>query len=438
MTAAEPHDRLVRRLGLGDAVAIGLAAMIGAGVFAVWAPAAQAAGAGLVVGLAIAAFVALANAASTAQLAVRYPESGGAYRYGRERLGEWPGFLAGWGFVVGKTASCAAMALTAAAYLVPGVWQRPVAVAVVVVLVGVNLLGVTRTARVGAVLVAAVIAVLALVVVAGIAAASGGSSSAELGAMDGQSIVPPFSPGMPGTAYGILQSAALIFFAFAGYARIATLGEEVREPSRTIPRAIGIAFGVVITVYLAVGAAALAALGPRLLAASGAPLVDVVAAAGWSWAEPVVRIAAGVAALGSLLVLIAGIARTELAMARDRELPARLAAVHPRTSTPLVAELVTGAAILVLVLAVDLREAIGFSSFGVLVYYLIANVSAITQPAAERRVPRTLSAAGAIGCAVLVVTLPPVSIGIGLAVFVVGALGRLVVASVRRRRRDAG
>ncbi len=426
MTAA-PHDRLARRLGLGDAVAIGLAAMIGAGVFAVWAPAAQAAGTGLIVGLAIAAFVALANAASTAQLAVRYPESGGAYRYGRERLGEWPGFLAGWGFVVGKTASCAAMALTAAAYLVPVAWQRPVAVGVVVVLVGVNLLGATRTARVGAVIVAVVLGVLLVVVVAGFVAAraSGGGGAALVETL----------PSITGGPYGILQSAALLFFAFAGYARIATLGEEVREPSRTIPAAIGIAFAVVITVYLAVGSAALAALGPQLLAASGAPLVDVVAAAGWDWAEPVVRVAAGVAALGSLLVLIAGIARTELAMSRDRELPARLAAVHPRSATPFVAELVTGAAILVLVLAVDLREAIGFSSFGVLCYYLIANLSAITQPASERRIPRTLSAAGALGCVVLVATLPPVSIGIGLAVFAVGALGRLIVRGVRRRRR---
>ncbi|GAA1771390.1 APC family permease [Agromyces humatus] len=435
MTAAEPHDRLARRLGLGDAVAIGLAAMIGAGVFAVWAPAAQAAGAGLIVGLAIAAFVALANAASTAQLAVRYPESGGAYRYGRERLGEWPGFLAGWGFVVGKTASCAAMALTAAAYLVPAAWQRPVAVAAVVVLVGVNLLGVTRTARVGAVIVAVVLAVLLMVVIAGFVAASANQGGTVAFVETRPPGLPDPLPPITGGPYGILQAAALMFFAFAGYARIATLGEEVREPSRTIPRAIGIAFGVVITVYLAVGSAALASLGPRLLAGSAAPLVDVVAAAGWSWAEPVVRVAAGVAALGSLLVLIAGIARTELAMARDRELPGRLAAVHPRTATPFVAELVTGAAILVLVLAVDLREAIGFSSFGVLCYYLVANLSAITQPAVERRVPRTLSAAGAIGCLVLVATLPPVSIGIGLAVFAVGVLGRLIVGGVRRRRR---
>ncbi|MFF2271375.1 APC family permease [Agromyces sp. NPDC058136] len=415
---------LARRLGLGDAVAIGLAAMIGAGVFAVWAPAAQAAGAWLMLGLLIAAVVALANAASTAQLAVQYPESGGAYRYGRERLGAWPGFLAGWGFIIGKTASCAAMALTAVAYLVPNEWQRPAAVAVVAVLVGVNLLGVTRTARVGGAIVVVVLAVLVVVAAAGL-----------VGGTDHQGqLVASSEPGAPGTVYGILQSAALLFFAFAGYARIATLGEEVRDPARTIPRAIGIAFLVVIAVYFAVGSAALAALGPEHLAGSSAPLVDVVAAAGWTWAEPIVRIAAGVAALGSLLVLIAGIARTELAMARDGELPAKLATVHPKRSTPLVAELVTGAAIVVLVLAVDLREAIGFSSFGVLCYYLVANLAAITQPAEHRRVPRALSAIGAIGCIVLVATLPPVSIAVGVAVFAVGALVRLTARGIRRSR----
>src|SRR5215218_5336582 len=177
--------------------------MIGAGVFAVWAPAAQAAGAGLLIGLVIAAFVAFANASSSGQLAARYPDSGGAYRYGRERLGAWPGFLAGWSFVIGKTASCAAMALTAAAYLVPADWQKPVAVLAVAALVGVNLLGVTRTARVGAVLVTGVLVVLAIVVVAGIVTASAG----------GGGFPNPLAPA-DGGVYGILQSAALIFFAF--------------------------------------------------------------------------------------------------------------------------------------------------------------------------------------------------------------------------------
>ena len=423
--------RLPRSLNLGDAVAIGLAAMVGAGVFSVWAPAARAAGAGLLIGLAVAAFVAFANAGSTAQLAVQHPESGGAYRYGRERLGHWPGFLAGWSFVVGKTASCAAMALTAAGYLAPPDWQRPVAIAAVIVIVGVNLLGVTRTARVGAVLVTAVIVVLGIVVAAGLASAAGGG--AGFAATNGQAVVPPILYPETGTVYGILQSAALMFFAFAGYARIATLGEEVRHPARTIPRAIGLAFLIVVVIYAAVGSAALVTLGPGLLAASDAPLADVVAAAGWGWAEPVVRIAAGVAALGSLLVLIAGIARTGLAMARDDELPRPLASVHPRSQVPHVAEIAAGAAIIALLLVADLRGAIGFSSFGVLLYYFVANSAAVTQPRAERRIPRWLSIAGAIGCLVLVVTLPLVSIVAGVVVLAAGALYRMVNIAVHRR-----
>jgi len=254
----------------------------------------------------------------------------------------------------------------------------------------------------------------------------------------GDTAVPEALEPAGGGVYGVLQSAALLFFAFAGYARIATLGEEVREPARTIPRAIGIALLVVIVVYAAVGLATLASLGPRTLAASDAPLAEVVASAGWLWAEPVVRIAAGVAALGALLALLAGIGRTSLAMARDRELPAPLAAVHPRFSVPYVAEIVVGIAVIALVLAVDLRGAIGFSSFGVLLYYFIANAAATTQPRSERRVPRALSVAGAIGCLVLVVTLPLGSIVAGVIVLAVSALYRVVARTVRSRRGAAG
>jgi APA family basic amino acid/polyamine antiporter len=424
---------LARRLGLRNAVAIGLAAMIGAGVFAVFAPAAQAAGAGLMIGLAIAAFVALANAGSTAQLAARYPESGGAYRYGRERLGEWPGFLAGWSFVIGKTASCAAMAMTFAAYLAPPVWQRPLAIVAVIAIAAVNLRGITRTARVATVIVIGVLGVLALVVAAGATATYGGAPA------DSSSVLGPGTPDQDWL--GILQSAGLLFFAFAGYARIATLGEEVRDPSRTIPRAIGIAFAVAAVVYAAVGAAALGALGPERLAASVAPLVDVVDAAGWQWAAPVVRVGAAVAALGALLALLAGIGRTSLAMARDDELPRPLSRVHPRFQVPHVAEIAVAIVVIVLVATVDLRGAIGFSSFGVLLYYLVANLAAITQPRSERRVPRALSAAGAIGCLVLVATLPPVSIVAGVAVLALGGAYRLIaraVRSARRRRGEAG
>ncbi|MFC9560327.1 APC family permease [Agromyces sp. NPDC056965] len=423
---------LARRLGLRQAVAIGLAAMIGAGVFAVFAPAAQAAGAGLMIGLAIAAFVALANAGSTAQLAARYPESGGAYRYGRERLGEWPGFLAGWSFVIGKTASCAAMAMTFAAYLAPPDWQRLIAIAAVIAITAVDLRGITRTARVATAVVIGVLVVLALVVAAGATATFGGATGGESGGAS------PLLATDDRGWLGILQSAGLLFFAFAGYARIATLGEEVRDPSRTIPRAIGIAFAVAVLVYAAVGAAALGALGPAGLAASVAPLVDVVETAGWGWAAPLVRVGAAVAALGALLALLAGIGRTALAMARDDELPRPLARVHPRFRVPHVAEIAVAVVVIALVATVDLRGAIGFSSFGVLLYYLVANLAAISQPRSERRVPRALSAAGAVGCLVLVVTLPPVSIGAGVAVLALGVGYRLIARAARSARLRRG
>jgi len=417
VTAASP---LARRLGLRDAVAIGLASMIGAGVFAVWSPAARAAGDWLLLGLALAALVAYANASSTGRLAARYPESGGAYRYGREELGAWPGFLAGWGFVIGKTASCAAMAMTAAAYLVPAEWQKPAAIAAVVLLSGLNLLGITRTARAATVIVAAVAAVLALVVVAGVAGLTSGVVPGPLAA------APAAGP------YGVLQSAGLLFFAFAGYARIATLGEEVREPERTIPRAIAIAFGLVVALYGVLAVVLLLGLGAGGLADGTAPLAELVATSGWDWAVPVVGIGAGLAALGALLALVAGIGRTALAMARDRELPRALAAVHPRTHVPYAAELVAATAIVLVLLVADLREAIGFSSFGVLVYYLVANLAALrlvgrseTAPRI-RRTRRGLALLGAIGCVILVATLPPLAVAGGVAVFAIGALVRIV------------
>ncbi|MGH3378664.1 MAG: APC family permease, partial [Actinoallomurus sp.] len=258
---------LERRLGFGDAVIIGLGSMIGAGVFAVFAPAAKAAGTGLLAGLVLAAVIAYCNAVSSARLAAVYPRSGGTYVYGRERLGAWWGFAAGWGFVIGKTASCAAMALTFASYAVPGPWwaQRLVALAGVAGLAGLNYRGVTRTAALTRVLVACTLVALT-VVVAGIWL-GGGATTARLGAGPGVGV------------YGVLQAAGLLFFAFAGYARVATLGEEVRDPARTIPRAIPVALFGTVGVYLIVGFSALAAAGPVRLGDAAAPLTTAVHAA---------------------------------------------------------------------------------------------------------------------------------------------------------------
>jgi len=408
-----PAPQLARRLGLTDAVVIGLGSMLGAGVFAAFAPAAAAAGGGLLIGLAIAALVAYCNATASAQLAAQYPSSGGTYVYGRERLGHWPGFLAGWSFVIGKTASCAAMALTFAAYAAPAGWEKPVAVAAVLALATVNYFGVTRTAGLTRIIVAVVLVALVVVLLAG--AFGGTSAPHDLGA-------DLFEHGW----YGILQSAGLLFFAFAGYARIATMGEEVTNPSRTIPRAILTALGIVLVIYVLIAIVVLRSLGADQLAVSDAPLVDAVIASSWSWASPVVQIGAAAAALGALLALVAGVGRTSLAMARNRDLPPWLAGVHPKYQVPHHAEIALAVVVSVIVLTVDLRGAIGFSSFGVLVYYLIANAAAFTQESSQRRFPRALQIVGALGCVVLVATLPPVSIAIGLGVLVLGLVYRLV------------
>ena len=409
---------LARRLGTGDAVVIGLSSMIGAGVFSAFGPAARAAGSGLLIGLAVAGSVAYCNAVASAQLAAQYPTSGGTYVYGRERLGDWWGFVAGWGFVIGKTASCAAMALTFASYAVGGpIWiDRLVAAAAVIVLTAANYRGISRTAGLARVLVAISIVSL-LVVVLGIAT----SGHAETGRISAGSFGP----------YGVLQAAGLLFFAFAGYARIATLGEEVRDPSRTIPRAVPIALAITLSLYLAVALAALSGATPAVLAASSRPLVVATRSAGAVWALPVVRIGAAVASLGSLLALIAGVGRTSLAMARNRDLPRWLASVHPRYQVPDHAELAVASAVLVLVLTTDLRNAIGFSSFGVLLYYAIANASAYTQPPSQRRWPRALNVAGFLGCTVLVATLPLSAVVAGIVVLGVGVLGRVLVCRLR-------
>jgi APA family basic amino acid/polyamine antiporter len=405
--AAIDVSALERRLDVADAVVIGLGSMLGAGVFVVFAPAAAlAGGTGMLLALAIAGLVAFCNATSSARLAARYPESGGTYVYGRERLGDFAGFLAGWGFVVGKTASCGAMALTIGAYLWPA-HARVVALTAVFALTVVNLFGIAKTALATRLLVLVTLLVLAFV--AAIGAPAGSLSNVHSG--------PSWT--------GVLPAAGLMFFAFAGYARIATLGEEVRDPARTIPRAVPVALLLVLGIYLLLGTVALAVLGPVRLARSTAPLADVVAAAGVPALAWLVRIGAGIAVTGVLLALIAGVGRTALAMARRRDLPGFLDAVHPRSRVPHRAELAVALAVVVLVSLGDLRGAIGFSSVTVLVYYAIANASALTlghEPG--RRLPvQALAGLGLAGCLVLVATLPWRSMLAGLAVLAAGALG---------------
>ncbi|MDT0331859.1 APC family permease [Nocardiopsis lambiniae] len=423
MTTSSPQTGPARALGTVDAAAIGAGAMLGAGVFSVFAPAAQHAGAWLPVAILIAGLVAYCNAVSSARLAACHPESGGAYVYGRARLGDLWGYLAGWSFVVGKIASCAAVALTFATYVLPG-WERPVAVAAVIVMTAVGHRGIRRSTFVVKTLLVVVLAVLAGIVVAM-------SMSGRLAAVAEIDGLGPW----PGS-FGVLGAAGMIFFAFTGYARVAALGGEVRRPETTIPRAIALSLGGVLLIYLVVGTGTLIVLGRERLIASTAPMIDVVRVAGLEWAVPLVAVGVAVACLGALVTLLTGITRTTAAMAADGHLPRVLDRRVGRHGVPAYAEAAIAAVVVVLVLFTDLTGAISFSAFGALVYYAITNASALRLGPEEPRPPLLVPLGGLVGCVVLACSLPLPVVGVGAVVLASGAALWWVRERLSARTRD--
>lgn len=407
-TSTPEPSRLARRLNVSDAVVLGLGSMIGAGIFAAAGPAANAAGSGLLIGVLIAGFLAFLNATTMAQLAAVYPESGGTYAYGRRLLGPYWGFLAGWGFVIGKTASCTAMSLTFAYYAFPE-YSKPIAVVTVLALTFINYMGVKKTAGLTRVLVILVLSALGIVVFTSLF--GGGADTSRLDNWSQRGGIP-----------GILQAAGMMFFAFAGYARIATLGEEVLNPKKTIPKAIVVALSITVVIYIIVMTTAVLCVDVNLLATAKAPLALAVESGKYSEFSPIVRIGACLASLSVLLSLMAGVSRTIFAMASNSDLPKTMSVVHPVHKVPHHAEVTVGFIIAAVVSFADLRSAIGFSSFAILTYYAIANASALKLSAGNRLWPKWMSMLGLIVCIVIAFSLPKVSICGGLVLFVFGSL----------------
>jgi len=417
-------SRLSRKLNTVDAIFIGLGSMVGAGIFAALAPAAEAAQAGLVFGLFIAAMVAFFNASSSAQLARLYPSSGGTYVFARERLGNFWSWMAGWGFVIGKFASCAAVALTFGYYVVPGLAQY-LAVIVIIAFTILNYFGIEKTAYATKVIVLVVMVSLSAIAVIMLG-----------GRIDPGNLQPLY--GSNGI-YGIFQSAGIWFFAFAGYSRIATLAEEVEDPKRTIPRAILVSLSIALFAYALVVISALLLVGPIVLSQSQAPLITAVSESGfgtWQW---IVVLGASVATLGVLLSLMTGISRMLFAMAANREMPSYLAKIHPYHRVPHLSEVTVGIVLISIVLLVDVRSAIGFSSFTVLLYYAITNMSACTLRAEERLYGRKVAVLGLLGCLLLTFSLPISSVmGGGIAMLLGVAVYLLGIRSPRRSNRRPG
>ena len=416
--------QLARVVGLPGAVLMGLGSIVGTGIFVSIGVAAGVAGPAVVVAVALAAVVATFNGLSSAQLAASHPVSGGTYEYGYRYLTPALGFTAGWMFLCAKSASAATAALGFAGYALAAVdvtdrWARTaVAVALVAALTAVVAGGMRRSSRTNAIIVVATLAGLAAFVLAGLPSAvrAGVPRLGDVGARD------------------LLHATALMFVAYTGYGRIATLGEEVRDPARTIPRAIVLTLLATMALYVTVTAVAVAGAGPGVLAAAtshaAAPLEVVAAGFDVPAVAYVVAAAAITAMAGVLLNLLLGLSRVLLAMARRGDMPPALADVDARDGSPRRAVIVTGAAIALLALLGSVKTTWSFSAFTVLVYYALTNLAALRLPPADRRFPRWVAGLGLASCLGLAFWVEPRIWLAGLGVIAAGLAGR----AVARRR----
>jgi APA family basic amino acid/polyamine antiporter len=397
---------LSRELGLFGAVMMGLGSIVGTGVFVSIGLAAGVAGPGVIVAIAVAALLAACNALSSAQLAALHPVSGGTYEYGYLRLAPMAGFAAGWMFLCAKTASAATAALGFSGYLLhiadlePQRWLTPLAIGAVVALTAIVASGIRRAGWANALIVSITLVALIVFVVAGLPRAV-----ASTGDADG--LTPFFAPAAGegeggGGMRGMLEAMALMFVAYTGYGRIATLGEEVRNPRRTIPRAIVITLAVSALLYIAVSFVAVASIGAAALSEATMSRAAPLEVAARSFDVPVVAwlVAAGAvtAMLGVLLNLILGLSRVLLAMGRRGDMPRFIARVDEARGTPVAAVIVIGGLIALLAAMGSVKAAWSFSAFTVLVYYAITNAAALRLKADERLYHPAFAWCGLAGC----------------------------------------
>jgi basic amino acid/polyamine antiporter, APA family len=392
------HTPLTRDLTLTHATLLGFGSMLGTGVFVGIAIAAGVAGPAVLPGIVVAALLATCNALSSAQLAAHMPVAGGTYTYARRLLAPGAGFVAGWLFLCAKTASAGAAALACAGYalaifgVTDRLWRTALALALVAMITALVRAGLKRSARANAILVT--LTLLALV-----AFALAGAPSALVNAR--ANLAPIADVPLP----NFLEACALVFVAFTGYGRLATLGEEVREPARTIPRAIIVSLIGVTLLYLIVAFVGVASAGPGAMSEgvgrSGAPLEELALGFDVPLVPTLVAMGAVGATLGVLLNLVLGLSRVALAMGRERDLPAACARLSTPANAPTVSVLCVGAGVGVVTLLGSLSFAWSLSAVTVLVYYALTNLAALRLAPAHRRYPRWIGALGLTGCLAL-------------------------------------
>jgi basic amino acid/polyamine antiporter, APA family len=421
----KPGPTLKPQLSLFDAVATGLAAILGAGIFAVIAPAAGLAGPALLISLLIAAFVAFCNAISSAQMAAVFPRTGGTYEFGRRLLGEWWGYSAGWMFLTANTIGPGVIALAFGGYanaVIGAIPARLAAVVAALVMTAINAAGIRRSIRItDVVVVLSILSLLAFVLI--------GLPHANL-----SSNLSPFASKGAG---GILSATALLFFAYTGYSRIATLVEEVRNPRYTIPRATVAALGTATTLYVLVALTAVGVMGAVAISRTTSPLEATMASVGSMIGVAIIAAGALLTTFNEGLSDLLGVSRVAFAMSRNSDIPPSFSILGPDQNPWRSVVLVGVVSVSVAALA-PFATAVAISSFGTLLYYTIANLSALRLSKEQRTFPRALSVAGLIGCLALAFSLAPVEIAIGGTILVAGISYRVVRLALTRPSGPSG
>jgi basic amino acid/polyamine antiporter, APA family len=418
---------LKRKLGVFGATLMGLGSIVGTGVFVSIGIATEIAGPGVIWAVAVAALVAVCNGLNSAQLAVNHPVSGGTYEYGYKYLNPWLGFTAGWMFLLAKTASAATAALGFAGYFLNavGVADRTyliltaliaLAALTLIVLTGIRRSNIANTAIVSVTLLS-----LTVFIAAGLPEVRWEMPSLQNDSSIGS----------------ILHATALMFVAYTGYGRIATMSEEVREPSKTIPKAI--IFTLVLTMLLYVAVAIVVAGAENIdklsqqTATTAAPLEVIARSFPIPGVSQLLAVGAITAMLGVLLNLILGLSRVWLAMGRRLDMPRVLARLNPAGTTPYVAVVVVEITIALLILTGDVKTTWSFSAFNVLIYYAITNIAALQLSPAERLYPQWLAWVGLASCLFLAFWVETQIWLTGLALIVAGLIWRAIVRLLARK-----
>lgn len=389
MKEESQQTRLKPTLSLFDATAISVGAIIGAGIFVVTGIVAGSAGSALVVSMSIAAAISIFTALSIAELSAWQPKEGSVYEYAYQLISPFTGFLTGWMWIISNTFAGAAVSLGFASYLTaiyPTLPVNWVAAIFCIAFTALNFYGIRESALLNNILVVAKLLILAFFIILGLTHINTTNFT-------------PFAPLEAGVFYG----AFYIFFAYGGFARVAVISEEIKDPKRNVSRAIILSLAISTIVYLMVGAVAVGLIGAQQLAQSSSPLKDAISQTGISAAAYIISLGGLLATASVLLTTILGVSRMIYAMARRNDLPKALSELHKKYDTPYYSIWIIGALMALLSLFIDLTRVVAISTFAMLFYYSLANFSALQMKKKNRTYPRMVPAIGLITCLILLV-----------------------------------